>query len=266
MRTNVLIAVLAVVLAGMLVAPAVGLGVGANDNTVAEQTDQTNQTENANENATAPGEQLSGVVGVQEAEFEGDIEQRTFGIQIAKANTSQAQADVVGQQLDTIEQRMTELEEKKADLDEEREAGNIPDGKYRAEVAKLATETQTTETLLNRSNETASQLPDDVLADRNVNVDSIRTLQDRAQNLTGQEVAEIARGIAGPNAGQTPAGEAPVDVPERPDAPGDAGPPDTPDDGDDSDDEETDGSDGETTTDGEDSAGGAGDGEDGSDY
>ncbi|WP_302082080.1 hypothetical protein [Salinibaculum rarum] len=179
---------------------------------------QTNETsENTSEaNATAPGEQLAGVVGVQEAEIDGEVDERAYGIKVAKAAGNDSKADVVKSQLDDIKQRLNELAERKATLTEAREDGNISDGRYRAEMSRLAAETQTAKRLANQSETVSQGLPADLLESKGINVTAIQTLQDRANNLTGPEVAEIARGIAGPNVGGPPADRGPGALPERP--------------------------------------------------
>ncbi|MFW6435150.1 MAG: hypothetical protein ACOCY1_02115 [Halovenus sp.] len=211
-RTTVLgTLVLAAVL--LVAVPAVGL---AADTTSASAALQENET--ANE--TAPGERLSGVVGVGEAELEGDIDKRTFGLQVANASTQQAQADVVADRLGDIEQRLDGLEDRKEELDRQRAAGEISEGKYNAEVARLATETETVKALNNQSAQVAGELPADLLEERGVNATRIQQLSERAGELSGPEVAEIAKGIAGDRVGETPGGDRPIDVPDRPERPG----------------------------------------------
>lgn len=224
MRRGTLVVVL---VAALLVAvPAAGFAAAGNDGTGAmdEQTD-----------GTAPGQRLSGVVGVGEAELEGDLGQRAFGIRIANSDTAQAQADVVADRLVEAENRLDALERRKAELDRQREAGEISEGKYRAEVSRVAAETETIRQLANRSIEVGEQLPPETfrerLANRGLDADAAGTLMNRANELSGPEMAEIARGIAGPNVGKTPAGNRPVDVPDRPGpggpgGPGGGGPPD----------------------------------------
>ncbi len=45
-------------------------------------------TERPTRTTTAPGAQLAGVVSVQEAELDGEVQSRTFGVRIAPANTT----------------------------------------------------------------------------------------------------------------------------------------------------------------------------------
>ncbi|MDS0282550.1 DUF7096 domain-containing protein [Haloarcula onubensis] len=170
-------------------------------------------TEQATENAThdagvAPGAQLSGIVAVGEAELDGDIEERAYGIRVARANSSDARAAVVADQLDRTDERIATLEQRRQALDRARENGTLSEGEYRARVAALHAESRTAQRMVNRTNETASELPAETLAANGVDVTAIRTLSNRAANLTGPETAAIARSIAGEGVGQ----------PARPDA------------------------------------------------
>lgn len=216
MREQTIVGMLVVAAALLVVVPAVGLATAGGAAPVA-QGGETNETGTE----TAPGERLSGVTGVGEAELEGDLERRAFGLQIANASTEGAQADVVAQRVSSIEQRLAELEDRKAELDQQRESGEISDGKYRAEVAQLSARTETLRQLSNQSAAVSEQLPAELLEERGVNATRIQRLSERANELSGPEVAEIARGIAGPGAGEMPGGDRPVEVPDRPgDRPG----------------------------------------------
>lgn len=237
MRRATLLIAFAVALAMIVAVPAAGLGMIADEGT--DATNETNTNETA-ANGTAPGEQLSGVIGVQEAEIEGDVDKRTFDIKVAQAQTQEAQADVVATQLGNVEERLNALEERKAELDQQRADGEISEGKYRAEIARVAAQTETATQLTNQSEQTAGELPEHLLTERNVSAEQIQTLKDRAGELSGPEVAEIARGIAGPGIGQTPADQRPVDVPDRPERPGDDRPGDDRTDDDRPDDDRTD--------------------------
>lgn len=224
MRQKVVLAALAVAVLLAVAIPTVGLA--AVGDAPAEETGETENSTNQTvpgeqENRTAPGEQFSGVVGVGEAELEGDVEQRAFGHRVAQAASQNARADVVAEQVETVEQRLDALEQRKETLTEQRERGEISEGKYRAKMAQTVAEIRVTGELGTQSNETAGQLPADLLAERGVDAERIQALQNRASNLSGGEVAEIARGIAGPNPGETPGRGPPADVPNRPDTPAD---------------------------------------------
>jgi hypothetical protein len=168
--------------------------------TMAQETETV--TEQADENAMPPGAQLAGVVSVQEAELDGEVQSRTFGVRIAQANTDDAKAAVVADQLNDSEARLTALQQRKQALDEARENGSMSEGEYRAKAAQLHAETKNVQRLANETNETASQLPAEALEQKGINATAIQTLSQRASELSGPEVAAIAQGIAGPNVGQ----------------------------------------------------------------
>jgi len=186
------------------------------------------QTEQADENATAaPGAQLSGVVGVQGAELDGEVETRSYGVRIAQANSDAERAAVVADQYNRTNERVGELQERRAALETARDNGPMSEGEYRARIATLHAESQNAQRLANQTSETASALPADLLESKGVNAAAVQTLASDASELTGPETAEIAQGIAGDRAGER-AGEAgPQDRGDRAgnetDAPSDAG-------------------------------------------
>lgn len=186
-RTSILVALMVVV--GMVAVPAVGA--------VAQQN---SETEN-DVDETSPGERLSGVVGVQQAEFDGEIERNAFTIALDRADDNATKASHIAEKLNETEARLSELDERKAELDEQRANGDITEGQYRAQTAKMATEVETQKQQLNQSNATASELPAETLEENGVNVTAIGTLMDNANELSGDEVSEIARSIAGDRSG-----------------------------------------------------------------
>lgn len=157
---------------------------------------------NANASNVTAGERLSGVMRVQAAEFEGELQTRTFGIKVARAKTADAKAEIVQEQLGSIQQRLTELEQRKHQLQQARENGEISEGRFAGEMAQLTAETETVKQLSNASESRAQELPRDILERKGINVSAIQQLKQNAENLTGPEVATIARSIAGPSVGQ----------------------------------------------------------------
>lgn len=184
--TVFLVAALVLAPAGALAATAGGAVPGP-----AQQTDANNST------AVAPGQMLSGVVDVQRAAVEGDVEARAFGLQVARAATDNATADVVAERLGAIEQRLDRLQERTQTLEQARENGSMSEGEYRARVAGVVARTQTAERLANQTAEVSQGLPTAILEAKGINVTAIQTLQERAGDLRGPEVAAIARDIAG---------------------------------------------------------------------
>jgi hypothetical protein len=171
----------------------------------------------------SPGEQLSGVVGVGEAEFEGELADSAFAIGLERADDNATRASEIANRLNDSETRLAELEERRDRLDAQRESGEISEGEYRARTARLATETANVQRQLNRSEAAADGIPGEILEANGVNVSSIETLRRNASELSGPEVSEIARSIAGERRGELPgaadrAGNATAGPDDRPEA------------------------------------------------
>lgn len=230
MNRNATLAAVLVLVTALVVAPvAAAAPSGGPAATDAAQDTETN-TPTVDDNASVePGEKLSGVVSVQRTELEGEVDERTFGVKVARANSDSAKADVVAEQLDDVEQRIEELEQRKQTLEEARANGSMSEGEYQAKMATVAARTANAERMANASGETAQGLPADVLSEKGVNVTAIQTLKDRANELSGPEVAAIAQSIAGSDVGTSMAGaQTPGDVADQiPDEAGNgsAGPP-----------------------------------------
>lgn len=181
------------------------------------ETTENETADNETENETAPGAQLAGVVGVQGAEVTGEVEQRSFGLQVAAANSNASKASVVANQSEQLEDRITELQAEKEALTEAKENGTISEGKYRAKMATLSAKISTLQRLTNSTAETASGLPAEALEAKGVNASNIQRLKTSASNLSGPEVAAIARNISGPPANITagPPGNVTTGPPEN---------------------------------------------------
>jgi len=149
----------------------------------------------------APGEQLSGVVGVQDAEFEGELNDNAFAVALDRADDDAARASEIAARVNDTETRLAELEERRDRLKAQRENGEISEGEYRARTARLATEVDNAQRQLNRSDAAAAGINPETLRENGVNVDAIETLRRNASELSGGEVSEIARSIAGENRG-----------------------------------------------------------------
>jgi len=215
MRRSALLLSVALVVAAVAAVPAGGLA--APDGVAAQQTTATeppaNETDanatadgdaSANGSSVAPGERLGGVLAVGQHEFETEVDSRAFGIQVAGAATDNATASVVGEQVAEIRERVQTLERRQAALQRAHENGSLSDGAYRARTAAVAAELRGAERLANQTANASQGLPAGLLESRGVNATAIQTLQQRASQLGGPAVAEIARSIAGPDVGQAP--------------------------------------------------------------
>lgn len=177
----------------------------------------------ADENASdvSPGERFAGVVGVQRAEVDGELDRRTFAVQLDRARTDDAKAAVVKDRLRTIERSIESLNRSQRAIEQARADGNLSEGAYRARVATLAARAMTLQRLTQESENATHGLSSDALERNGVDPAAIHELQRNASALTGPEVAAIARSIAGPAVG-APIGTRgpPTDV----GPPGDRGP------------------------------------------
>ncbi len=162
-----------------------------------------------------PGERLSGVIGVQKAELDGDLETRAFEAGLTAADENEtARAVYAAREAEALAPRIEALATRLETLREQRANDSISPGAYQAQVAEIATRQRTLLAVANRTNETVSGLPAERLEERNINATRIQRLQEEAARLGGPEVAEIARGIAGPTVGP------PDRTGERPGPPG----------------------------------------------
>jgi len=186
-----------VTLAALVGAGAATAGPGA-----AQQLD-TNETA---ANTTAPGAQLAGVIGVQQAEVDGDLDNRSFGVRIANAASDEERAAIIADRQAETSQQVATQAERLADLRAARDTGNLTQGEYRARVAIVASQAATAERTADQLNRTARELPPAVRERKGINATAIDRLRTDARNLSGPETAAIARSIGGTNARNPMAG------------------------------------------------------------
>ena len=155
-----------------------------------------------NGSGVEPGAQLAGVVAVQRTEVESEVGSRAFGQRVAAAASNDSKAAIVSGEVNDSRERLADLRDRLDELKTAREAGNITEGRYRAETAQASAEINAIERRLEQSNETAASLPADVRAANGINASNIQRLRTEARNLSGPEVAEIARSIGGDRSGR----------------------------------------------------------------
>jgi hypothetical protein len=211
-RPTASLVVLLVAAVTVVAVPAASLapgGIGASQDSAGDATEvQANGTNaqaaaNASENASIPpGSQLTGIVGVQKAEIEGEVATRSFDIALNRSGgNASKQAAVVARQVTDLESRLADLRDRKAELDRARANDTITESEYRARIAEVAARTSTVKRLANRTENATRDIPEETLRENGVNATAIAKLKAGARNLSGPEVAEIARSIAGPGAG-----------------------------------------------------------------
>jgi hypothetical protein len=157
-------------------------------------------------NATAPGAQLAGVVGVQQTEVDSDLDNRTFGLRVANADSDAERAAIIAERQNSTRAQLASQTDRLADLREARANGTISNAEYRARVATVAAQAADAERDATQLNRTARRLPDAVRERNNINVSAIERLRTDARALGGPETAEIARSIGGTTARNPMAG------------------------------------------------------------
>jgi hypothetical protein len=158
--------------------------------------------ENGTANETSPGVRLTGIVGVQKAEIDGELRSRGFEISLNRSSNNDSKAAVIADQVTDLESGLEELRDRKDELDRARENDTITEGEYRARIAEVAARISTVRRLVNQTSSASQGIPAETLEERGLNTSEIRKLGDDARNLSGPEVAAIARGIAGPGVGK----------------------------------------------------------------
>jgi len=214
MRRTVAVSLLAV---GLLLAPIAAAAApgfaGASE--FAGPMDASGSTQDAGNASLAPGEQIAGALGAEGAALDTEVSERSFGVQLAAAETNGSTAGVVAERLDAIETRLDELEAQNATLAEQYENGSLSHGAYAAQAAIIEVERASLARQLNASQTATRGLPADVIAENGVDTTAIETLRSRASELGGQQVRELAQSIAGPGVGNGfgPPGKAPGTIP-----------------------------------------------------
>lgn len=210
-----------VVAAGLISAVAF-VGSAAAEPSPGAQTLEQQASTNQSNVTPSPGAVLGGAVAAHQVELDGEIEQRSFGLQIAAAQSNESAAATLADVQDRLQNRSAALEGEFDELDQQR--ANMSEARYHAEATRLATEAQSLEGFANVSERTAGTMPSEVLTAQGVNVTAIQELRNHAQTTSGPEVAAIARSIAGPSMGQ--AMGPPTSIPGGPGevAPGQHGP------------------------------------------
>lgn len=176
------VALLVLIVVGLLVAPAVS---GAVANAFADDSDDSDD-----ESATEAQSNASVGTFMQSsaADANSSVEAGMFDAKYESADDEARSAAVV-ERTNDLEARLETLEAERAALREQRD--DIHRGEYRARMAKLAVEIQSLERSIDRTEQRAEET--------GVDGERLAELRANASELSGPEVAEIARALAGSN-------------------------------------------------------------------
>ena len=176
---NVVVFALALVaVVGAVAVPASALGApdspAAPDTATDEVSPQTTDAGTDNETTTggaagtdnasvAPGERLAGVIGVQGAEIEGEIGERSLAIRVARAESNDSKAAVVASDVNRIRDRLADLRERQDRLRERHRSGEISTGEFRSRMAVISAQVRSLQTRIEANSEVSNELPDEAL-------------------------------------------------------------------------------------------------------
>lgn len=160
---------------------------------------QSDAVPSIDEDEITPGERFGGAVGVQHAEFEGTIAEHRFTVVLGNATTNETMARELVIHMESFDERLTEIEDSRTDLEDQREASEISHGHFVANLARLEAERTTITHLAERAEDLSRDLPEEVLDEQGLDIEQISALRERAEDLAVEEVATIAREIAGGN-------------------------------------------------------------------
>lgn len=194
---------------GLIALVVLALTAGGASLAAAEDGDESAETDELN-NLTV-GEQISSVMSAQEAEVTSEIERHAFGQAIANADSDEERAEIIANRTEELKSDVDERLSDKEELRSEYKAGNISRAEYVSELAAHGVEAKHVNESVDEINETAGELPEELLEENGVNTTALNTLRNEAANMTGPEVAAVA---------QTIAGGAPIDIPGPNDIPG----------------------------------------------
>jgi len=215
-RQATLLAVVVVVAAGLVVAPAVGTtGTAPTPAAVAQ-----NGTDDGTSGGDGPsvGAQLSSFVQASSADADGSVERGMWGAKFNDTNGSERDA-LVGNRVATLERRQERLRDRMRDLETAHENGTLPEPAYLARASSVAERIDALEAAIDQTERAAGRA--------GVDAERLGRLRTEARNMTGREVARVARNVTAvspPGLADGPAGP-PADVERGPGSPDDVGPP-----------------------------------------
>ncbi|MFB6111257.1 MAG: hypothetical protein ABEJ35_01845 [Halobacteriaceae archaeon] len=183
-RTVAAVAVVGLLIAG--IAPFVAVA----------QTTTGTQTDDGD--TVAPGQRLGAVVSSQGTDLKSDLATRTLRESLRRAESNGSRARILAGTIEDLTARLEELRAAQDRLQARYENGSLSFGQYVARSAQLMARERAFTQLLNVTERQAARLPATVREANGVNMERLATLRERARNITGPAVAELARELAGP--------------------------------------------------------------------
>jgi hypothetical protein len=183
-----------VVVGGALTAvPAGATSVGASDNAeaTAEPLGNAGPTAAANDttNNSSLGADISSFMQSSTAEVDGAVETGMWTAAFDTTENQSVRAQLLDRRTSELRTELTDLQQRKRELIAEREAGNITEVAYKAKVSRLVGEINALQSAIDTTSTRAEQT--------NASVESLDALRTESENLTGPEIASVARNTTG---------------------------------------------------------------------
>lgn len=164
----------------------------------AATTDASTTAQNGSNTSNATfGASVSAFMQASAANAEGEVEDGMFSARFENAS-EERRADLVRGRAATLDQRLDRLRAERAELLNTTD-GEAPSVADRAKAARLTARINALENAIATTDEAADRA--------GVNVTRLDELRRNASELTGREVAELSRGLAGVGQGPPEAGE-----------------------------------------------------------
>lgn len=158
---------------------------------------QSNDSAAQNDNAsTSLGGDISSFMQSSAAEIDGAVETGMWSAEFNATNDRSRQQRLVERRTDDLRTELNDLQERKEELINERDAGNVSEAAYKAQIGQLLGRINALKSAINATEPRARQA--------GTNVDALEMLEDDAQNLTGPEIAAVARNTTGVGNGSGP--------------------------------------------------------------
>jgi len=188
---------------------------------VAAQETTTEAVATQNDSASGMGTQLTAFLQSNSAAANDTVENGMWKSAYNQSNETE-RTQLVTNRAGSLEQRLERLQERNATLEQQYENGTISEQAYVAQRSRLVAEIEGLQTAINDTDAAAEQA--------GVSDAALEQLKQNASEFSGQQVASVARGIAGPpenvgpdGEGQGPPEDAGVNRSEQ-GPPGDVGP------------------------------------------
>lgn len=146
-------------------------------------------TQNDTANDSSLGADISSFMQSSAAEVGGAVETGMWSAAYDATENRTVRSQLVERKTSDLRAELAELRERKQDLLAEREAGNISNAAYKARVGQLVGQINALENAINAT-ETRAR-------DANANVENLTNLRTEASELSGPEVAAVARNLSG---------------------------------------------------------------------